>query len=294
MKKHRKHRVLMVALGALVILAALLLFLSRSSLGVSRGRYLVDSSGTCLLIKGSAPIVLHHQTGHLPACNKLTNGDEILVLHDGIAESYPAQTKAYGILQISDGYMEDIPTAVLDSLVDLGWQLDSPEPVDPSFSVIPFPTAVSWANYGEESLLWNRALNRSKAAVSNIQHLPILRFDSTAELAAFKAEISETFSTQHGYDEVPSFDAVTAGMDEDFFAGNSLLLTYVWAGSCTWRYDVGRIDMDNTCLTVHVQRTDHFEVGDCAMAGWFITLTAPKEMLNGITAYDADLDNPAE
>jgi len=40
-----------------------------------------------------------------------------------------------------------------------------------------------------------------------------------------------------------------------------------------------------------VQRTDSFEVGDCAMAGWFLTVSLPKEQLSGITAYDAVFSN---
>ena len=93
---------------------------------------------------------------------------------------------------------------------------------------------------------------------------------------------------------MPSFEAVTAGMDEDYFATNSLLLVYVWAGSCTWRYGINRVDLENDSLTVHVQRTDSFECGDCAMAGWFLTLTVPKEQLQGISAFDADLGNLME
>ena len=160
--------------------------------------------------------------------------------------------------------------------------------------VDPFPSAVSWANYSEDSLLWDRALNRDKIAESSAYHLPVLRFDSAAELAAFKADISGIFDTQYDYDEVPSFDTVTAEMDEDFFADNSLLLTYVWNGSCTPRYGVNRVDVEKDYLTIHVQRTDSYEVGDCAMAGWFITLTVPKDALEGITGFDAVLNSSPE
>ena len=109
------------------------------------------------------------------------------------------------------------------------------------------------------------------------------------ELAAFKADISGTFDTQHDYDEIPSFDTVTAGMDEAFFASNSLLLTYHWAGSCTWRFDVSHVTAKNGALTVFVHRTDNHEIGDCAMAGWFFTLAVLKESLDGISSFDAVL-----
>ena len=131
------------------------------------------------------------------------------------------------------------------------------------------------------------AVNRDTVVLSDIPHLPLLRFDSTADLAAFKNTISGVLETEHGYDEIPSFDVVTAEMDDDFFASNSLLLAYVWSGSCTWRYGVSQVAVNSDTMTVYVQRIDHYEVGDCAMAGWFITLSVPKETLIGISSFDA-------
>ena len=133
------------------------------------------------------------------------------------------------------------------------------------------------------------ALNRDKAVLSDVPHLPLLRFDSTADLAAFKNTISGVLETEHGYDEIPSFDAVTAEMDDDFFASNSLLLTYVWSGSFTWRYDVSQVAVNDGTMSVCVQRIDNYETGDCAMAGWFITLSVPKDDLSGINSFDAVL-----
>ena len=283
---------LWLILTTIVLLClALVWFAASRSLSFSSGYYLEGENGTVFLIDGTSPIRLSNRTKGGKWASSLTNGDRILVLHDGVAESYPAQTGAYGLWKLHSGSIEEIPVSVLDALMDLGWTFDGIERVDPLFSVSHFPTSVSWANYGDESLLWSRALNPGKIAISSAKHLPILRFDSTTELNTFKSEIGDSFNTQHGYDEIPSFDTVTADMDEAFFATNSLLLTYVWAGSCTWRYGVNDVALADGTMTVHVQRTDHNEVGDCAMAGWFVTLSVPKDTLDGVSTFDAILNS---
>ena len=264
------------------------------SLSFTTGYYLEGENGAVFLIDGTSPIRLSDRTKGGTLGASLANGDRILVLHDGVAESYPAQTGAYGLWKLRSGRIEDIPVSVLDTLMDLGWKFDGIEQEDPLFSVNPFPTSVSWANYSEEDLLWNLAVNRDTVALSDIPHLPLLRFDSTADLAAFKNTISGVLETEHGYDEIPSFDAVTAEMDDDFFASNSLLLTYVWSGSCTWRYGVSHVALEDGTMTVYVKRIDNYEVGDCAMAGWFITMSVPEETLTGITGFDSALVQSAQ
>ena len=276
----------------LLMVCAVLWGAARRSLSFTAGYYLVTENGAHLLIDGNSPIRLSDRAKNDALFDGLTSGDRIRVLHDGVAESYPAQTGAYGVWKISDGSIEDIPVAVLESLMDLGWSFAGIKRAEERLD--DFSAAVSWANYSESALLWDRALNRGNVALSDAPHLPILRFDSADELAAFKADISGTFDTQHDYDEIPSFDTVTTEMDEAFFASNSLLLTYVWAGSCTWRYDISHVSAENGTMTVYVQRTDNYEVGDCAMAGWFITLAVPKKSVDGFNSFDAVLSAAAQ
>lgn len=267
---------------------------SRSSLGISRGRCVISSS-QYLLIADNSPIVLSDCSRSGNVLAGLSPGDELLVLHDGVQETYPAHTGAYAVWTLRRGSIEDVPFSALEGLLALGWEIEGIEQLEPpACPLVSFPTAVSWANYGNADLLWAQALNSETAADSSIHHLPILQLDSRSALDTFVQEIAGTFTTQQGYDEVPSFEAVIAGMDEVFFSENSLFLLYVPADSCSWRYDVNRIDLENGHFCVHVQRTDSLESGDCAMAGWFITVSVPKAQLAGITTFDADLGNLME
>ena len=102
-------------------------FAASKSLSFTTGYYLESESGAFFLIDGTTPIHLSKRTNSSNRGSSLTNGDRILVLHDGIAESYPAQTGTYGLWKLRSGRIEDIPVSVLDSLIDIGWKFDGIE-----------------------------------------------------------------------------------------------------------------------------------------------------------------------
>lgn len=151
-------------------------------------------------------------------------------------------------------------------------------------------TAVSYANHytGEE---WDRsALNAQKLDDEDVKHLPILKFDSPADLEQFRTDFSGKLTMNRGWDEVPSFDAVTEQMDEAYFEKYTVFLVYVPANTSTYRFQTKRIENDGNALCIHVVRTNAPEMVDCAMAGWFITVSIPKEKVAGCTEFDAVLD----
>lgn len=88
--------------------------------GISQGRYLEGKDGQPLLILNNSPIEMSNRTGR-NLFDGLDTGDEILVIHDGIAESYPGQTCTYIVFKLRDGSSTDIPKTVIDPLIELGW-----------------------------------------------------------------------------------------------------------------------------------------------------------------------------
>ena len=54
--------------------------------------------------------------------------------------------------------------------------------------------------------------------------------------------------------EVPSFASITAAMDKSYFAEHTLLLVYLSAGSCSFRYDVSHVDMENNTIRVYLMK----------------------------------------
>lgn len=108
------HSVLIVLVCILAIVAITLSLLP----GLTVGRCLTADNGSVMLIDGNSPIVL---SGKDFLFRNLNTGDQILVVHDGVAESFPAQTRAYLVIRLSDGTEADIPAEVVSQLTELGW-----------------------------------------------------------------------------------------------------------------------------------------------------------------------------
>jgi len=124
MKKSLK--IILGIIGGIIILFVMSVYiLLNKGYGMSVGRYLEVKDGNPMLIRENSPISMHNRTNR-DLVDNLDIGDKILVIHTGIAESYPGQTGVYAIFKISDGTTEDIPQKVVNELIKLGW-LESEE-----------------------------------------------------------------------------------------------------------------------------------------------------------------------
>lgn len=110
--------VLLLGVLTVVIVLGMLLHQGR---GLTIGRCLVAENGSYMLIEENSPIVMSDRSSEKDLFSGLSTGDKILVVHDGIAESYPGQTGAYFCLRLSKGDISDIPKEVITSLRELGW-----------------------------------------------------------------------------------------------------------------------------------------------------------------------------
>lgn len=113
-------KVLILVLVLVLIVGGLIGFMVVNTLSFSTGRCLVADNGSVMLILGNSPIVLSNRGG-AGMFDGLATGDEILVLHDGIQESYPGGTGAYYVLRLGGGSLADIPENVVRELTELGW-----------------------------------------------------------------------------------------------------------------------------------------------------------------------------
>lgn len=132
---------------ALVVLAvAGIIYMNARSLAFSVGRILYANDSAMLVIDHS-PIEMSSKK---ISFDKFTDGDKVLVLHDGIETTYPAKTGVYGIIKLSNGTVDNIPGEVLTELETLGWMTDEyielPEVMPEDFSF-----ALTWDCYGVSS-----------------------------------------------------------------------------------------------------------------------------------------------
>ena len=117
-KKWLNPAITIVAILILAIAGAYILVCN--GYDVSTGIYLESKDGTAILICERTPIVMSNRTER-NLYDNLCIGDKILVIHDGIQESYPAGTGAYAVFKVNSGSVGEIPPSVIAELVELGW-----------------------------------------------------------------------------------------------------------------------------------------------------------------------------
>lgn len=116
----------MKRLGILLCLLALLASCAAPAEEPERteteGRFLLASDGRALLVtEDGGPIVLSVQAEGNDPWADFHSGDKIAVTHDGIDETYPAQTRAYDWRLVEAGSPDDVPAETLERLEELGW-----------------------------------------------------------------------------------------------------------------------------------------------------------------------------
>lgn len=200
-------------------------------------------------------------------------GDLAIITYDGIIlETYPARLNQ--VYNVEKG----APQSTENETQPGG------TPVDELFDI-----TVSYANWGELTEIYAKALNTEKMAMSSVIHLPIYKFDTLAELEQFKNDVKDVLSIEQGYDEVPSFNESTAKYDESFFTENTLMLVYVEATSGSYRYGVDSIYHADDNFCIHIKQTNNPEIHSDDMSGWFITVAVPDSMVTDCTVFDADI-----
>lgn len=117
-----KRLILLMCALALVLLAACATPAEDMELSETEGRLLLSANGTAILVtEDSMPMVLSIQADGDAPFDGFHSGDRIAVTHDGIDDSYPAKTGAYGWRLLEEGSLEDVPKETLTALEELGW-----------------------------------------------------------------------------------------------------------------------------------------------------------------------------
>ncbi len=160
----------------------------------------------------------------------------------------------------------------------------SPDPV--MFS--DYTERVAYANWSDEAEIMRSCLNSPGVfTVSSVRHLPVFRCDSVSELEDFRQKFSEALTFDRGYNEISSFDEIAAEYDDRFFENRSVLIVYVSASSCSFRYGIDSIEVNGGDLCIHIVEKIHPEAYDSAMSGWFVMAGIDRATIDGITSYDA-------
>lgn len=88
----------------------------------TEGRLLLSADGAAVLVtEDGSPIVLSVQVEGAAPWEGFHSGDRVAVDHDGVDDSYPQRTGAYGWELLAAGTLEDVPEETLAALEELGW-----------------------------------------------------------------------------------------------------------------------------------------------------------------------------
>ena len=256
---------------ALATIVAIVLFLfaiafvvfgiaSYKGFSVSEGQVLITDKGSYVIIIDNSPIVMSNQSKNEEIFEGLTNGDKILIVHDGIQESYPGGTGVYFCKKLADGEYKDLPEQIIVSLIKLGY-IDTPPATqtDMAFS------ATSYRSYNTPS---------------DIKFPQIRVIKSVEDLNEYVKEFNNEFA-----EECKKYD-------EEYFKGKPLIVVILEEGSLSITHTVTDLKMSaDGKLYVYID-VNVPECGDCAMAYWHLMIEPDSEMADDIadlTWYDVQL-----
>ena len=128
---------------------------------------------------------------------------------------------------------------------------------------------------------------RNAQVIADTLHLPVFRFDSVAELAAFLDGYEDVLGIDEGHDGALSLRDAAAAYDDAFFKENCLLAAYMTAGSGSFRYGAKVIYDGADSVCVYVNKTNDPQVYTDDMAGWLVLAPQKKSDLRKCESYDA-------
>lgn len=115
-----------------IFLCALALLLAGCAAPEAEGPELTETEGRALIAlnrEGSLSTLLVTEDGEAIVLTTEINdafcgwssGDRVRVTHDGVSETFPAQTEVYDYKTLAEGDWSDIPEETVTALKDLGW-----------------------------------------------------------------------------------------------------------------------------------------------------------------------------
>lgn len=269
----KKRNIIIVSVISAVfivgIIAGSVFAMLESSFSFSTGTVLKSDNGTVFLIKNNSPVRLGDYTEEGKLLAGLETGDKILVLHDGIAESYPASTSARFVIKTGDGGEGSIPEEVVSSLSELGWISDD-------------KTAVS------EDVPFEAEYIRTGTPGKGTLGTTVTVMNSLPELQLYIKENKEALSLTE------EFLNKTQKYDDEFFVKNSLILLFVTEGSGSVSHRIESVKKTGDKKLEVTLLREVPEAGTCDMAYHHIIAEVKKEdlgerdiLLDGITEQEA-------
>ncbi len=144
---------------------------------------------------------------------------------------------------------------------------------------------IRFSPLGRDSLNYEKLFQNAPS--EETKRVAIFKIENKKELDAFTEKYKDSFYFEQKYNDLNTYYEVTAKMDDEFFEKNTVIFSYVEAGSGGNVYEIKSVDVSKDEIFVHIEQTKVGFTED--MSGHFMFLYAPKKMVEGVSSFDADL-----
>lgn len=243
--------VLLVCVAAFFIAAGVI---SEKGFSLTEGRLYLEDDQAWLIEESGGAISLSDRSKGKALFRDSVSGDRVLVLHDWLLETYPAQTGAYKIWCLEQGNGDYRPDDAVLGRVDIGWH-------DRASYLLDTMTDLDFAaNY-----------IRTDGYHENMVYPQMQVIRSADQLQSYCRENESLYEFDQGTDGAESFLEVCSRYDEAYFEKQCLILVLLQEGSGSIRHKVDRVGTVDDETVISIQ-TITPEVGTCDMALWHILI----------------------
>ena len=282
-----KKKILVIISVIVCVIAIGVFILAGKGISPSVGQYLrTDNSD--MIILGKSPIVMSTRSGK-EMFEKYEIGDKILVLHDGINESYPGSTGVYFSVKLADGHISHISETVLRQLCELGWVsaenlLVSTNTYHSSFFDI--ITASTGSIFDTDKI----KLAADNSAVMNENepyHFPVFAFHTYESFRDFLDNFDKNFDS--GHSDADDFREKFKDLNEEYFKENSVILVPYYTGSGNVSYDVESVYFDGEICRLNIAKHTSGQGGTSVITSYLKAVGIEKNFLDDCSSFDAIL-----
>ena len=263
----RKILVILATIVAILLLLFAICFVvfgiaSFKGYGVMEGKVLVTNTGYMIIDDDNSPITMSNQSENEEIFKGLTSGDKILIVHDGIQESFPAGTGVYYCIKLYDGEYKDLPEQVIVTLIELGY-IDTPPAT-------------------QTDITFSATSYRSHNTPSGIKFPQIRVIKSIEDLNNYVKEFNNEFA-----EECEKYD-------EEYFKGKPLIVVILEEGSSSITHTVTALKRaDSGGLYAYID-VNLPETGDSDMAYWHIFIELENRIIDYIDDPTVWADDPTD
>lgn len=247
-----------IAAGVLLVCAAVFFIaagvISEKGFSFTEGRLYLEDDRAWLIEESGGAVSLSDRTKDKDLFRDCVSGDRVLVLHDWMLETYPAQTGAYGIWCLEKGNGDYRPEDAVLGRVDIGWHDRGSYLLD------------TMTDYAFEA-----RYIRTDGYHENIFYPRLQMIRSADQLQTYCRENGSLYQFEQGTDGTESFLEACERYDEAYFENQCLILVLLQEGSGSTRHKVDRVGTADGDTVISIQ-TITPEVGTCDMAAWHILI----------------------